>query len=239
MIPIQKEIRSRAYPEKAKILAGFFKTGEGEYGEGDFFLGLTVPQSRSIAKSYQQLSFPDIEVLFASKYHEERLVALLVLVGQFQAGDNKQRQLIYNFYLAHFNRINNWDLIDLSADKIVGMYLFEQGKKVPQKLIRSKNLWERRAAIVATFAFIKRGDASETFRVIECMFHDTEDLIQKASGWMLREAGKRVSRRDLIVFLKKNGALMPRTMLRYAIEHFSPEERRKWLSVRRKMSSIH
>lgn len=230
MIPLQKEIRSHANAEKAKTVASFFKTGKGQYGEGDVFLGLTVPQSRSIARGYVDLPSHQIEVLLASKYHEERLIALLILVEQFQSGNDATRRSIFDFYLAHLDRINNWDLVDLSADKIVGMYLFKRGKKIPQNLIRSNVLWERRVAMVATFAFIKCGDASESLRVAQSLLGDREDLMHKASGWMLREVGKRVSREELHMFLEKHAAVMPRTMLRYAIEHFPSEERKKWLS---------
>ncbi len=234
MIPIQKEIRLLNNPAKARVLAGFFKTGEGEYGEGDVFLGLTVPQSRGIAKKYRGLSFENIEKLLASKYHEERLIAILILVEQFQAGDGVVQKEVFDFYIAHSNRVNNWDLVDLSAYKIIGDFLFERRKKIPEKLICSKNLWERRMAIVATFAFLKRGTASETFRVAKRFLSDREDLMHKATGWMLREVGKRVSRDRLIMFLKKNGEKMPRTMLRYAIEHFPDKERKAWLTLKRK-----
>lgn len=233
MILIQKEIRLLGNPAKAKVLASFFKTGRGEYGEGDVFLGLTVPQSRNIAKEHTNLSFENIEKLLMSKYHEERLVGLLILVGQFQSGSDEVKKAVFDFYLTHLDFVNNWDLVDLSAYKIVGAYLFEQRKKIPQKLIFSKSLWERRVAMVATFAFLERGIASETFRVAKRLLFDREDLIHKAAGWMLREAGKRVSRDGLAKFLKKNKERMPRTMLRYAIERFPEKERKAWLVRKR------
>ena len=231
MIFPQKEIRLLRNPAKATVLARFFKTGKGQYGEGDVFLGLTVPQSRVVAKKYHTLSFENIEILLASKYHEERLVALLILVAEFQVGDEKQKKQIFDFYLAHLDRVNNWDLVDLSADKIVGTYLLGKSTKVLDKLIISKKLWERRVAMVAIFAFIKNGDASVTFRLAEKLLHDKEDLMHKATGWMLREAGKRVSKKGLELFLKKNAMRMPRTMLRYAIERFPEKERKQWLSI--------
>lgn len=270
MIPIQKEIRSLGSPEKAVLSARFFKTGKGQYGEGDVFLGLTVPQSRVIAKRYSELSFSDIEILLASKYHEERLIGLLILVWQFQSGDIKTRKSVFDFYLAHLDHINNWDLVDGSADKIVGAYLFEvlggksgvyfskqkgnffpclssehgQQKKIRfcfedpvnvlLQLIFSKNLWERRVAMVSTFWFIKNGDASLAFHLAEKLFDDDEDLMHKSGGWMLREAGKRISRKELALFLEKNVTRMPRTMLRYAIEHFPEKERKQWLSLKKK-----
>ncbi len=260
-----------ANQEKTKTIVGFFKMGKGEYGEGDVFLGLTVPQSRSIAKKYRELSFPGIEQLLASKFHEERLIGLLILVEQFQAGSEKARKNIFDFYLAHLDSVNNWDLVDLSADKIVGAYLFgvsqgwsdvsfskresnffpclssEHGQQkkilshfenpggVLNRLIVSEKLWERRVAMVATLAFIREGDASETLRLAEKVLGDEEDLMHKATGWMLREVGKRVSRKELELFLKKNILRMPRTMLRYAIEHFPEKDRKQWLSAGKKI----
>ncbi|MBP7822395.1 MAG: DNA alkylation repair protein [Candidatus Moranbacteria bacterium] len=237
MILIQKEIRSFRSVERARGSARFFKTGEGEYGEGDAFLGLTVPQSRVIARKYEELSFENIEILLASKYHEERLIGLLILVERFQSGDKKMQKDIFDFYLTHLDRVNNWDLVDVSAYKIVGEYLLshpESPLRMLDRLIASGVLWERRVAIVASFAFIKKGDSSLTFYLSEKLFDDTEDLMHKATGWMLREVGKRVSRDSLVKFLKKNKEKMPRTMLRYAIEHFSEKERKEWLSLKKK-----
>lgn len=214
--------------------ASFFKTGKGEYGEGDVFLGLTVPQSRSIVKKHGTLPLSSIEVLLASKYHEERLIGLFFLVSQFEVGSMIDRKIIFDFYLAHLDRVNNWDLVDLSASQIVGAHLFSKSTNVLDRFILSKNLWERRVAMVASFVFIKRGDASLTFRLAEKLLGDREDLIQKATGWMLREVGKRVSRKELELFLEKNVLVMPRTMLRYAIEHFSETDRKKWLAVGKK-----
>ncbi len=216
--------------ERARVSASFFKTGKGQYGEGDVFLGLTVPQSRSIVKKYGSIPLPSIEVLLASKYHEERLIGLLFLVSQCEAGSVANRKIIFDFYLAHIDCVNNWDLVDLSASQIVGAYLFGKSTNVLDRLIVSENLWERRVAMVASFAFIKRGDVSVTFRLAEKLLGDREDLMHKAAGWMLREAGKRVSRKELELFLEKYVAGMPRTMLRYAIEHFPEKERKQWLA---------
>ena len=214
--------------EKAMLLARFFKTGRGEYGEGDFFLGITVPASRLIAKKYSNLTFPDIIKLFKNKYHEARLVALLILVHKFkQAKTEEEKKKIYSFYLTQTKYINNWDLVDLSASYIVGNYLIDKNKKILEKLAKSKNLWEKRIAIISTFAFIYKGESKWTFKIVEMLMKDKHDLINKACGWMLREVGKRVSEKELEKFLDKNWKIMPRTMLRYAIERL-PESKRKY-----------
>lgn len=219
----RKELRLKANQEKAKILQGFFKTGKGEYGEGDIFLGVIVPESRKIAKKYASLKLEDVTTLLHSKIHEERLTALLILVDKFQFGEGQDK--IYNFYLKNTKYINSWDLVDLSADKIVGAYLSDKPKSILYKLAKSRNFWERRIAIISTFNFIKNNEFSETIKISEILLNDEHDLIQKAVGWMLREVGKR----DLMAeekFLKEYCKKMPRTMLRYAIEKF-PERKRK------------
>lgn len=230
MLLIQKQIRNHANPEKAKIYQRFFKTGKGEYGEGDIFLGLTVPQSRVIARQFLSLSFEDIKILLQSKYHEERLIALLILVENFKnkKTTKEQKEKIYLFYLQNTKYVNNWDLVDLSADKIVGEFLFDKEKKPLHKLVTSKNLWERRIAIIATFAFIRKKQFCETFQITEKLLHDNHDLLHKAAGWMLREAGKR-DQAELELFLKQHYKKMPRTMLRYAIERFEEEKRLQYL----------
>ncbi len=231
MIAPQKTIRLLAHPKKAMHASRFFKTGKGEYGEGDVFLGLTVPESRTIAKQYRDLSLSDIEILLQSKYHEERLVALIILVERFRSGNSRERKIIFDFYSAHLDRVNNWDLVDISADKIVGAYLFGKSTRQLNRWIRSDILWERRVAMVASFWFIKEGNATLSFHLAEQLLNDKEDLMHKAAGWMLREAGKRVSKIALVKFLEKNARKMPRTMLRYAIEHFPAPERRRFLSL--------
>lgn len=228
MPAINKEIKSFANPGKAEILQSFFKTGKGQYGEGDVFLGLTVGQSRAIAKKFVGISFSEIEPLLASGIHEERLVGLLILVQKFGKADVRGQKEVFDFFLGHTAGVNNWDLVDLSAHKIVGEYLFNRPKKVLFKLAKSKDLWEKRIAIISTFAFIKKGSFDETLEISEVLLKDKHDLIHKAVGWMLREVGKR----DLAVeekFLKKHYREMPRTMLRYAIEKFPEKKRQAYL----------
>ncbi len=232
IIALRRDVRRAADPAKAKILARFFKTGPGEYGAGDKFLGLTVPVSRAIVRKYHALPLADVKKLLASPNHEERLIALLVLVEQFQKGGKSERKKIFDLYLASTARINSWDLVDLSADKIVGAYLNGRGRALLTRLARSKHLWERRIAMLATFHRIKQGDATEAFRIAKTLLRDRHDLIHKAVGWMLREAGKRSSERELRSFLDTHAGVMPRTTLRYAIERLPERERRAYLARR-------
>lgn len=225
VIAAAKQYRSQ---EKTTVLQRFFKTGKGQYGEGDIFWGLTVPQSRTIAKKFKNLNIQEIKKLLTSPVHEVRLIALLILVEQFTNGDVIQQRIISNFYLKNTKHINNWDLVDLSASKILGRWLLDKDTTVLYKLIRSNNLWERRIAIVATYAFIRANQFKHTIKLSEKLLHDKHDLMHKAVGWMLREMGKR-SIDDLINFLNKHSEIMPRTMLRYAIEKFPEKERRKYL----------
>ncbi len=221
---ITKDLKNLSNAEKAKILSGFFKTGKGQYGEGDIFLGISVPQSREIAKKYNAIDFITIKKLLESKVHEHRLVALIILVERFKKADDINRKEIFQFYLKNKSHVNNWDLVDLSADKIVGEYLYDKNKALLYKLAKSKNLWEKRMAIVSTFAFNKKGKLDETFRISELLLNDKHDLIHKACGWMLREAGKKNKNKEE-VFLKKHYKKMPRTMLRYAIERFDKQKK--------------
>lgn len=226
-----REIRSLKNPEKAKILSGFFKTGKGEYGEGDKFLGITVPLQRQLVKKYFELiSLAEAEELLKSEYHEERLIALLILVKKFEKVSEKEQTKIYKLYLKNAKRVNNWDLVDLSAPNIVGNYLLEKDRKILYKLAKSENIWERRIAILATFEFIKNGEHEDIFKIVEMLLNDKHDLIHKACGWMLREVGKRIGEKIEEGFLKKYHRKMPRTMLRYAIERFPEGKRRKYLS---------
>jgi 3-methyladenine DNA glycosylase AlkD len=220
-----------ATPRRAEASKWFFKTGKGEYGYGDKFLGLSVPQSRIIAKKYRDLTLVALQQLLESDYHEERLIALIMLVGQYTKADDKDKQQIYDFYLSNTNRINNWDLVDVSAEYIVGEHIFQRRATLGTlvKLAKSTSLWERRIAIIATFAFIKNGNPKPTFTVAALLLHDKEDLIQKAVGWMLREVGKRVSQNEEAAFLKEHYKGMPRTMLRYAIERFDPELKKRFM----------
>jgi 3-methyladenine DNA glycosylase AlkD len=221
---VQANLRSLANPEHAKTLSWFFKTGPGQYGEGDKFIGLKVPVLRKLAKQYATLPLAEIELLLHSEIHEQRLFALMLLVMQASKADSSGKKAIHKFYLANTRWINNWDLVDLSAPQIVGAYLADKDRKILYKLARSKSLWQRRIAIVATFAFIRADDFGDTLSLAEILLSDREDLIHKAAGWMLREVGKR----DLAAlegFLNKHTLAMPRTMLRYAIEKF-PEKKR-------------
>jgi len=221
---LKKELVSKK-SAKAEILQRFFKTGPGEYGEGDIFLGIMVPEQRRIAKKYTDLRLIDLQGLLRSKIHEERMITLFILVNQFQEVKGIARKRIYDFYFKNRKGVNNWDLVDLSADKIMGEYLMDKPRGVLHKLARSSSLWDRRIAILSTFAFIKKDKFEDTLEISEILLEDKEDLIQKAVGWMLREVGKRNLKTEEN-FLKKNYKNMPRTMLRYAIERF-PEKKRK------------
>ena len=225
---LREIVKKHANPEQAKILMRFFKTGNGKYGEGDEFLGIKVPVSRKIAKQFTNLSLEEIQELLNSSIHEERLIALFILTEQFRKADAARKKIIYNFYLKNTKRVNNWDLVDLSAEKIIGAYLLDKGTKILFKLARSKNLWERRIAIMSTFHFIKNGLYDTTLEISNILLDDEHDLIHKAVGWMLREVGNR----KLVVeekYLKKHYISMPRTMLRYAIEKFPEEKRQAYL----------
>lgn len=281
LVQLRSKVKQLRNPDKAKILSSFFKTGKGQYGEGDVFYGLTVPICRSLAKQYSQISSPEITELLKSQIHEERLIALLLLVHNFQKGDVRAKEKIYNFYLKSTRHINNWDLVDLSADKIAGIYwlekftspssspsmggnrkisslprhrehslistgkaryptknsLFGEGarrageversfKHLLDTLLSSSNIWERRIAVLTTFSFIKHYDFFPTLYVCEKLLADKHDLIHKATGWMLREMGKR-DIKPLEEFLNSHSTIMPRTMLRYAIEKL-PDTKRKY-----------
>jgi 3-methyladenine DNA glycosylase AlkD len=228
-----KELRSVGTPERAKALSWFFKTGKGQYGEGDVFFGITVPEQRKVALRFREMPLGEIEKLLNDKVHECRLTALLILVEQYRRGTDKERARIAAFYLAHAKRINNWDLVDLSAPRIVGEHLLGRNRKVLYRLARSKNLWERRIAILSTFTFIREGDFKDALAIAELLLKDEHDLIHKAVGWMLREIGKRSLAAEKS-FLKKHAARMPRTTLRYAIERFPEHVRKEYLSITRK-----
>lgn len=225
---IQAALKKVANPEIAKHSQGFFKTGKGEYGEGDVFLGIRVPELRKHAKYFKDAPLPEVIKLLHSHVHEERLTALLILVLQFAKADEPGRKIIYDSYLTNTQYINNWDLVDTSAHPIVGGFLNDKDRSVLKKLAKSKLIWERRIAMISTYHFIKQNDLETTFVLAEILVDDKEDLMHKAVGWMLREAGKR-DRKKLEAFLDKHGKTMPRTMLRYAIEKFSKEERKAYL----------
>lgn len=215
--------------KKAKASAWFFKTGPGQYGEGDVFVGVTVPEQRLVAKKFSDLPLGEVEKLLHSKEHEFRLTALLVLIQQFKRGDEKVRSRIYKIYLQNTKWINNWDLVDLSAPNIVGTYLRDHPRGILLKLAKSKSLWEKRIAILSTFAFIVEGEASDTLKIAKLLLKDENDLIHKAVGWMLREVGKRCGEIEELAFLDRYYKVMPRTMLRYAIERFTPEQKAKFM----------
>lgn len=225
---VKNDLLKLINPQKAQFLQGFFKTGKGGYAEGDKFLGITVPQQRKIAKKYSELSLNEIQKLLEDKLHEVRLTALIILVNKFEGATEEERSKIYNFYLKNTKNINNWDLVDLSASKIVGAYLLDKNREILYKLAKSKSLWERRIAIVSCYTFIKNKDLADTLKISENLLLDKEDLIHKATGWMLREIGKQ-NKKVLEQFLEKHSTSMPRTMLRYAIEKFTPDERQIWL----------
>ena len=229
---IVKEIRTRLQKlqdkQKAKILQGFFKTGPGEYGEGDIFLGIRVPDLRKLSNECKSLTAEEVLPLLRSPIHEERLFALLILVRAFSKGDGSVRKQIYRMYLDNTRHINNWDLVDISAPHIVGAFLIDKSSRPLYQLAKSNNLWERRIAVMATFHFIRSHQFSETLKVAKILLLDKEDLIHKAVGWMLREIGKRDIECEEL-FLKEHCKQMPRTMLRYAIEKFSPSKRRMYL----------
>ena len=227
---LKKEIESYASPEKAKIYARFFKTGKGQYGEGDKFLGLTVPEQRKLAQKYVNLSFDYIKELLHSEYHEHRLTGLFILVYNYGKVKDNEKQKIIDFYLKHKHRGNNWDLIDCVADKLLGKHIIDIDKSILYELAKSENLWDRRIAIITTFEFIRNKKFDETIKIAEILLKDEHDLIHKAVGWMLREMGKR-DEKELIKFLDKHYKKMPRTMLRYAVERLN--ERRKKIYMRK------
>ena len=225
---IKKELQSKSSPEKAKIYQRFFKTGKGEYGEGDVFIGLTVPEQRTLAKKYIDLELKDVGILLNNKIHEYRLTGFLILVYKFEKGNQEK---IYNFYLENIKNANNLDLIDCIADKIIGKYLIEKDKKTLYEFANSDNLWKKRIAIISTFEFIKKNKFEDTLKISEILLNDKNDLIHKSVGWMLREIGKR----DLKIeedFLKKYYKKMPRTMLRYAVERFDEKKKEFYLRKR-------
>ncbi|MFH0979564.1 MAG: DNA alkylation repair protein [Candidatus Roizmanbacteria bacterium] len=229
-----QELNKKTNPEKAKILSRFFKTGKGEYGEGDKFLGITVPEQRQTAKKFfKNITLKEIKILLKNKIHEYRLTALIMLTYKYKKADEKDRKQYFEFYLKNTRSINNWDMVDLTAPNIVGEYLFDKDRKIIYELTKSKNLWEKRIAILSTYTFIRKNQFLDTLRVAEILIKDKHDLIQKAVGWMLREVGKRNLKTEE-EFLQKYYQKMGRITLRYAIEKF-PEEKRKFY-LRKKIS---
>lgn len=233
LLELKKELKSLANPEQAKNLQRFFKTGKGDYGEGDIFLGIYVPVQRKVAKKYD-LELEDIQILLNSKIHEEKFVALCILIDKYKKSGspgNPSQKDIFDFYIKNSKKINNWDLVDVSAPYIAGQYLLRtilSKRKILYKLAKSKNLWEKRISILSTFAFIKEKQFDDTLKISEILLTDDHDLIHKSVGWMLREVGNR-NRKVEERFLRKYYKKMPRTMLRYAIEKFPEDLRQKYL----------
>ncbi len=229
------ELKAAANSQDAAILASFFKTGPGEYGEGDVFLGVRVPQTRRICARFNDLPLDEIQKLFARREHECRLAAVILLAKRYARAAEPERQAIFDLYLQNLNsdRINNWDLIDVSCEHVVGAHLRERSRKLLFTLAAGKSVWQRRASLLATFHFIKRGEAGPTLELVEKLLRDPHDLIRKAAGWMLREVGKRVSEAKLLSFLDDHAAAMPRVMLRYAIERLRPARRTHYLKLER------
>lgn len=225
---VHKELEKYYNTEKRDFYPSFFKTGAGQYGEGDKFLGVVVPDARKVVRKFKNLSFEELNKLLENEYHECRFCALLILVERFKKANESERTLLYEYYLSKTKYINNWDLVDLSCKDIVGEYLVDKDRSKLYELVRSNLLWDQRISVVSTFAFIKRGDLEDIFRLSEMLLDHKHDLMHKATGWMLREAGKK-DELSLKLFLDKFHKQMPRTMLRYAIEKLSAEDRAHYM----------
>ncbi len=238
---VQQALKAVSHPDKKDVYQRFFKTGPGEYGEGDVFIGCTMPEIRSVAKEFKELSFKEIQKLLNSKIHEHRMAGLVILTYQYAHAEKekneevskKRKKEIYNFYMKNLAAVNNWDLVDVTVPRIVGNYLYhnQAKKKIIYSLVKSKNLWERRVAVLATAYFISKDDFVDIIKLCEMLLDDKHDLMHKATGWMLREMGKRGEKglKALKAFLSKHVKRMPRTMLRYSIERFPEQERKAWL----------
>jgi len=226
---LKNEFGKLADKNQARNLQRFFKTGQGQYGEGDIFLGIKVPAQRRAARGYENLSLADLQNLLNSKIHEYRLAALLILLSQYKKADSAGKKKIVKFYLRNTKNINNWDLVDVSCHFILGDYLSDKPRGILYKLAGSKNLWEKRISVISTFAFIRNKEFGDTLKICEILLNDKHDLIHKATGWMLREAGKR-DEAVLTRFLDKHYKTMPRTMLRYAIEKLDEKKRKFYLN---------
>lgn len=233
---VMQALQAHADADDALFLQGFFKTGPGQYGEGDVFIGVRVPMTRAVCKKFKDLPLKEVQKLLDSDVHEHRLAGVILLANAYAKADEPTKRQIFDLYLrnVHAGRVNNWDLVDASAEFIVGPYLAHRPRDVLQKLARSPQLWERRVAMISTFHFIKLGDPSSTIKIAEILLYDSHDLIQKAVGWMLREMGKRVDQTLLVDFLEKHAATMPRTTLRYAIERLSSEQKADFMQRKTK-----
>lgn len=226
---IKKELKKLADKEKAVQLARFFKTGKGQYGEGDIFIGIKVPEQRKIAKLFSDTGLSEIEKLIDDPIHECRLTALLILIEKYKKSDESEKQIIVQFYLNKTSRINNWDLVDLSSPRIIGNHYFDKDRTVLYNLVKGGSLWEQRIAVVSTYYFIKRNDFQDILNFSEMLLGHKHDLIHKATGWMLREAGK-MDESVLISFLDKHYRSMPRTMLRYSLEKLNDMDKLKYMA---------
>jgi len=226
---IKQDLQKGANPEKAKIYQRFFKTGPGQYGEGDKFLGLTMPEQRVIAKKYINLPLEYISKLLQSQYHEHRMTALVILTYKYPKADETLKKEIYEFYIKSYDKINNWDLVDVTAPRIVGEYLSDKDRTILYDFANSNHLWKKRIAIISTFTFIRKKDFQDTIKISEILLKDTHDLIHKAVGWMLREMGKK-DEIQLTNFLDKHHKTMPRTMLRYSLEKLSEAQRKHYMA---------
>lgn len=236
---VVKALHAKATPERAKVSQRFFKTGKGEYGEGDVFIGITMPEQRVVAKQFLHLPLSEILKLLHSPVHEERMTALVIMVYQFERSKvESERKKIFDTYLANTRWINNWDLVDVTAPRIVGAYLGSHALPTLKPLARSKNLWEKRIAMVSTQYLINQGDCAPALAIAEVLLTDPHDLMHKAAGWMLREAGKKCSHVQLEKFLQAHGNHMPRTMLRYAIEKFPKSKQKKYLAMGKSESKV-
>jgi 3-methyladenine DNA glycosylase AlkD len=227
---LKREMNYLSVPGQAAILQRFFKTGKGQYGEGDRFLGIKVPILRKLSKKYKDMSLEDVVELLQSQIHEHRLTALFILILKYSKAGPKEKEEIATLYLGSTQYINNWDLVDLSAPNILGNYLIDKKRDILYSLARSNNLWERRIAVLATFEFIKNNECEDSLKIAEILLHDKHDLIHKAVGWMLREVGKRICEEKEEDFLKKHYKNMPRTMLRYSIEKFNKKKKKYYMA---------
>ncbi|VVB74888.1 DNA alkylation repair enzyme [Candidatus Tiddalikarchaeum anstoanum] len=226
---LKSDLSKLVNKEKAKFFPRFFKTGEGEYGEGDKFIGVVVPNLRLVARKYVLIPLPELQKLLSDKIHEYRNISLMILVNKYKKADAAEKKIIVDFYLKNFKNINNWDLVDTSAPGITGDYFFDKDKTILYDFAKSDNLWKKRIAIMSTFGFIRHKSFSDALNISELLLHDSHDLIHKAVGWMLREIGNRDKKVE-VSFLNKHYKTMPRTMLRYAIEKFPENERKHYLS---------
>lgn len=234
VILVEKALQKYADKDRARNLQRFFKTGPGQYGEGDVFVGITMPEIRSVAKQYVDITLGEIQKLLDSKIHEYRMTGLIILTYQYPKSDEATQKKLYDFYLKNLyaGNINNWDLVDVTTPRIVGEYLVNQSRNILYELAESDDLWQRRVSIIATFAFIKRGDATTSIDLANKLIHDRHDLIHKAVGWVLREVGKSIDEKILTKYLDTHAHEMPRTMLRYSLEKLTQSQKQQYMSQR-------